>query len=191
MRRPPPLLLLALAASCTSSDLPPPVVSAVDPPAVPNASSSAVTVLGRNFAAEVTVDFDDPGQSQVDAVFDLTIVHPDGRRFSLQNVSLVSSTQILATVPASLSPQTYDLLLVDPRGGAAVLPDALQIYQGDCTKDDYSPCVSGNPCTTVDTCLGHKCVGTAVADGTPCQLVCAAGETCQAGVCTLPPGGCP
>jgi hypothetical protein len=191
MRLPPPPLLLALAASCTSQDLPPPVVSAVDPPAVPNASSSAVTVLGRNFAAEVTVDFDDPGQSQVDAVFDLTIVHPNGRRFLLEDVTLVSSTEILATVPAGLSPQTYDLLLVDPRGGAAVLPDALQIYQGDCTKDD-NLCASGNPCTINDYCQGHRCVGTAVADGTPCQLVCTVPvETCQAGACTLPPGGCP
>lgn len=193
MRRPVPILLLALAAPCcTSLDLPLPVVSAVAPPAAPNASSTALTVTGRNFAADLHVDFDDPGQSQVDAAFDLELLHPSGTRFPLENVTLVSSTEILATVPASLTPQTYDLLLVDPRNRVARLANAVQIYQGDCASNG-TPCVSGNPCTVNDTCQGHRCqAGTPVADGTPCQLRCTTPvETCQGGACTPPASGCP
>ncbi len=193
MRRPVPILLLALAAArCTSLDLPRPALLAVDPPAAPNASSTALTVTGQNFAADLRIDFDDPGQSSVDVAFDLELLHPSGTRFPLGNVTLVSSTEILATVPAGLTPQTYDLLLTDPRGQIALLSSALQIFQGDCSSNG-APCVSGNPCTVNDTCQGHKCqAGTPLADGTPCQLRCTtAVETCQGGVCTPPPGGCP
>jgi hypothetical protein len=193
MRRPAQLLFLALSAqSCTCLDLPAPVLSSVDPSAAPNAQSTALTVLGEHFFAEVSVDFDRPGQSRVDATFGLELVHPDGRRFPLTGVTLFSDAQLQATLPAGLSPQTYDLFLVDPRGRSALLPDALQVYQGDCA-DNGSPCSTGNPCTTGDFCQGHRCLpGTPLANGTPCQLVCATlVEACQAGVCTPPAGGCP
>jgi hypothetical protein len=193
MRRPAPILLLALAAqSCTSLDVPAPLISSVDPSAVPNASSVGLTVLGANFFAEVAVDFDHPRQSRVDAAFELEILHPDGRRFALSGATLISEGEILATVPAGLPPQTYDLLLTDPRGRMALFHDALQVYQGDCSTNG-APCISGNPCTVSDTCQGRRCEpGTPLPDGTECQLVCASPvETCQAGVCTPPPGGCP
>ena len=193
MRRPAPILLLALAAqSCTSLDVPAPLISSVDPSAVPNASSAGLTVVGANFFAVVAVDFDDPLQSRVDATFDLTLLHPDGRRLPLTGATLISESQILATVPAGFTPQTYDLLLADPRGRVAVLRDALQVYQGDCSTDG-APCLDGNLCTAGDTCQGRRCQpGTPLPDGTACQLVCASPvETCQAGECTPPPGGCP
>lgn len=193
MRRPAHLLLLALAVqSCTCLDLPAPVLSSVDPSAAPNAQNAALTVLGENFFAEVSVDFDRPDQSSVDATFLLELVHPDGRRFPLEGVTLISDAELQATLGAGLSPQTYGLLLVDPRGRTALLPDALQVYQGDCAQNG-SPCSTGNPCTTGDICQGRRCLpGTPLVDGTPCQLVCPTPvETCQAGVCTLPAGGCP
>ena len=193
MTRPAPILLLALGAqSCTCLDLPAPVLSSVDPAAAPNGLDTPLTVLGANFFADVTVDFDDPGQSRVDTTFDLEVIHPDGRRLPLANVALVSEQEIRAVLPAGASPQTYDLWLVDPRGQGARLRDALQVYQGDCSVNG-SPCDSGNPCTTGDTCQGRRCqAGAPVPDGTACQLACATPvETCQAGVCTPPPGGCP
>lgn len=193
MRRPAHLLPLALAVqACTCLDLPAPVLSSVDPSAAPNAQTTSLAVLGEHFFAEISVDFDHPDRSKVDATFDLELVHPDGRRFPLGAVTLVSDAELQATLQAGLSPQTYDLLLVDPRGRTARLADALQVYQGDCAING-SPCVSGNPCTSGDTCQGHRCLpGTPLADGTPCQLVCPTPvETCQAGACTPPAGGCP
>ncbi len=193
MRRPAPILLLALAQACTCQDLPAPVLSTVDPPAAPNAVTTPIDVRGANFFADLTVDFDDPGQSAVNANFALELVHPDGRQFPLTGVTLVSEEELTASLPAGLlSPQTYDLLLIDPRGQTARLPNAIQVYQGDCSTNG-SPCDSGNPCTVGDTCQGRRCQpGTPLADGTPCQLVCPTPvETCQAGVCTPPASGCP
>lgn len=193
MRRPAPILLLALTAqSCTWLDLPGPVLASVEPAAVPNALDVDLVVRGEHFHPLVTVDFDDPGRSRTDGTFDLALVHPDGRRFPLSGVAATSPTELRATLPGGFSPQTYDLSLVDPRGRTAVLPAALQIFQGDCSVNG-APCSSGNPCTVGDTCQGRHCQpGTPLPDGTPCQLACAAPvETCQAGTCTPPPGGCP
>ena len=193
MKRLASILFLALAVqACTCLDLPPPALYSVEPPAVPKAVDSALAVLGDNFFADATVDFDDPSQSQVNATFSLELVHPDGRRFPLSGVTLVSDVVITGTLPAGAPQQTYAMSLVDPRGQTATLANAVQVYEGDCSNNG-SPCNSGNPCTVNDTCQGHRCQdGTALADGTPCQLVCATPvETCQAGVCTPPPGGCP
>ncbi len=82
---------------------------------------------------------------------------------------------------------------------------------------DGTGCTDGDLCTQVDGCQGGACVGSSPAactatdachlagacdpgtglcsnpiapDGTPCQAACAAGDTCLAGVCTAPPGGC-
>ena len=94
--------------------------------------------------------------------------------------------------------RTYgaDVTKIDVEWGQAahpaVLRDALQVYQGDCSTDE-APCLDGNLCTAGDTCQGRRCQpGTPLPDGTACQLVCASPvETCQAGECTPPPGGCP
>jgi hypothetical protein len=193
MRRPAPILLLALAAqACSDLNVPPPVLGSVEPSAVPNAPDADLAVLGDNFYADVTFDFDHPDQSRVSAAFGLELVHPNGRRFPLSGVTLLSAGQLAGTLPAGAPPQTYDLWLVDPRGQVAVLRDALQVYQGDCSVNG-SPCLDGNTCTFGDTCQGRYCqAGTPVPDGTACQLVCASPvETCQAGECTPPPGGCP
>ncbi|HEU4382914.1 MAG TPA: hypothetical protein VFR85_05350 [Anaeromyxobacteraceae bacterium] len=195
MRRLAPILLLALAAqACSDLEVPPPVLQSVQPDAVPNASDAVLAVLGQDFYAEVTVDFDDPSQSSVNVAFSLELVHPNGRRFPLSGVTLVSSGELEGTLAASAPAQTYSLSLVDPRGRTATLPAALQVYKGDCISNPPD-CETGNPCTVNDYCQGHRCrEGTPLPDGTPCQLICQSAtpvEICLGGVCTPPLAGCP
>lgn len=57
---------------------------------------------------------------------------PDAQAFlgnaSLTSVSVISSTQMTAVVPAGLLPATYALRVVNPDGGAGLLPLAYTVY---------------------------------------------------------------
>ncbi|HEY6106992.1 MAG TPA: hypothetical protein VIV59_13490 [Anaeromyxobacteraceae bacterium] len=186
MRRPASFLLLA-ASACTCQELPDPVITAVQPAEAQEGAGTALTVRGAHFFPAVKVDLDAPARSRVDATFALELVQHGGGRFALVGPTLVSDEEIQATLPGSAVPATYDLHLVDPRGRAAVLKDALLVY----CAGDGNPCDDGNPCTVGDTCQGRLCLpGAPAPNGTPCRATCTAGEICQAGVCTLPPGGC-
>jgi len=217
MRRPTSILLVALATSaCTCQEPPAPAVTAVEPAQAPADVDTLLVVRGANLLPAVQADLDDPGRSQVDAGFVLELVGPAGERVALVSATLVSEGELRATLPGGASPETYDLRLVDPRGRAAVLEGALLVYVPDCAGDG-TPCEDGDACTVGDVCQARLCrPGAAVActaldachlagacdpgtglcssplapDGSACRSACAAGETCQAGVCTLPPGGC-
>ncbi len=221
MRRPAFILTLALAAAaCTCQAPPAPVVTSVQPSGVPNDVNTLLTVRGANFLAAVKAEMDDPALSQVNATFALGLVRSDGTQVTLTGATLLSESEIQATVPAGASPGTYDLRLVDPEGRVAVLPSALLVYVPSCSNPlapDGTPCNDGNLCTQVDTCQGGVCVGSnpvvcsvldachpgacdpgtglcsnpPAPDGTPCRRACIAGETCQAGACVLRPAtGC-
>jgi hypothetical protein len=217
MTRPTSTLLLALAtAACTCEEAPAPIVTAVEPTEAPSDLDTVLVVRGANFLPAVAADLDDPGQSRVDAAFALELVGPAGDRVALVSATLVSESEIRATLPAGASPAAYDLHLADPRGRGAVLADALLVFLADCAEDG-TPCDDGDACTMGDACQDRLCrAGSPVScaapdachlagacdpgtglcssppapDGTACQSVCVAGETCQAGACTLPPGGC-
>lgn len=220
MRRPASILPLVLAAAaCTCQDPPAPVVTSVQPAEAPSDMDTVLTVWGANFLPAVKAEMDDPALSQVNATFALGLVRADGTQVALTGATLVSESEILATLPAGASPGTYDFRLVDPDGRVAVLASALLVYVPSCSNPlapDGTPCNDGNLCTQVDTCQGGVCMGSSpvvcavldpchpgacdpgtglcsnppAPDGTPCRLVCIAGETCQAGVCTLPTTGC-
>ena len=207
--------LAATAAACTCSTAPAPVLLSVDPVETPDHRDAELRIMGRNFAPEVRVDFDDPAGSQVDGAFSAALL--DGAvRIPLAEVSLVSGEEIRANLPAGAPVGTYDLEVVDPRGRVALLPSAFAVFEAECFESQ-TPCEDGDLCTTDDVCLGWRCrTGDAVVcealdachvagtcdpatglcsdpiaeDGTPCQISCPAGDTCQAGVCTPVVGGC-
>ncbi|HSN90618.1 MAG TPA: PKD domain-containing protein [Anaeromyxobacteraceae bacterium] len=209
------LALLAAAAACTCSTAPPPALQAVDPVESPDHLDAALRITGRHFAPETRIDFDDPARSRVDGAFRAALVSGP-TRIPLAGVTLLSGGEIQATLPAGAPVGTYDLEVVDPRGRVALLPGAFSVFVAECLAIQ-APCDDGSLCTADDVCLGWRCRGgTAVVcpppaacqlagtcdpatglcaypdaeNGTPCQVTCFAGDTCQAGACTPAPGGC-
>ncbi|HET6922368.1 MAG TPA: PKD domain-containing protein, partial [Anaeromyxobacteraceae bacterium] len=129
MRRPAPILLLSLAASaCTCLEVPAPMVTSVEPAVAPTDADTALVVRGANFLPAVKADLDDPGRSRVSWAFALELVGPSGERVALAGPTLVSEAEIDATLPAGAPATTYDLHLVDPGGGVAILIRAIRVY---------------------------------------------------------------
>jgi Tol biopolymer transport system component len=84
---------------------PAPVLSSVFPISVSNSSSTDIVVAGTGFLPAATLNLDLSGLE----------------------VSYVSSTTLTGTIPAHLDPGTYDLILRNPDGQTALLPDATTI----------------------------------------------------------------
>jgi hypothetical protein len=77
----------------------------------------------------VTVDFDHPASSPVNAVF-TGWLERDGGRVELADLAWESAELVRATVPGGLALGRYDVHLVDPRGREAMLVQGLEIV--DC-----------------------------------------------------------
>ncbi len=153
------LLSAALAAgpACTERRPPPPVITAVDPEVAPGDVATPLRVLGQNFLARVTVDFDSPANSTLDTGFALWLASGQVR-VPLENVRLVSDRELAAAFPAgAAAPGTYDLELRDPRGAWATLRGAFQVLLWDCfAQPDGTPCGSAS-CIAGGTCQASAC----------------------------------
>ena len=152
------LLLLAGLAACTCQRAPSPVLEAVEPSQARTDAYAALTIRGEHFLSRVRVDFDAPGDSQVEGAFSLWLVAGDVR-VPLAEVSLVSERELSAAIEErSAEPGVYDLELLDPRGRRALLPQAFTVTPSDCRSwVDDTPCDDGDACTAGETCQGGTC----------------------------------
>jgi hypothetical protein len=155
-----PALLLPLLwlAACTCLGTPAPVLGSIEPTRTRTDIFTALAIRGENFRAQVKVDFDSPGDSEVNGAFELWLVAGDVR-VPLAEVSLVSDTELSAQyLGLAADPGVYDLELLDPRGRRALLPKAFTITNSGCRGEkDGTPCVDGDRCTSGETCQGGLC----------------------------------
>ncbi len=154
------LLLLPILglAACTCQGAPAPVLGSVAPTQARTDVFTTLAIRGDHFQAQVQVDFDSPGDSRVNAAFNLWLVAGD-IRVPLAEVSLVSDTELSAQyLNLAAEPGVYDLELLDPRGHRALLQKAFTVTASNCARaPDGTACDDGNACTTGETCKGGKC----------------------------------
>ncbi len=149
-------LLAALASACTWAGPPSPSLDAITPATVPAGTATDVSVHGSGFAPAVQADLEDPASSTV-RPFALTLVLAE-QRVALERVAFVSEHELSARVPPLVTPATFDLELVDPRGRVAVLPAAFTVDRVRGCGPDGTPCDDGNVCTEGDACQDEACV---------------------------------
>ena len=154
------LLLLPILglAACTCQGAPAPVLGSIAPTHAWTDVFTTLAIRGDHFQAQVKVDFDSPGDSRVNAAFNLWLVAGD-LRVPLAEVSLVSDTELSAQyLSLAAEPGVYDLELLDPRGHRALLQKAFTVTASNCAgAPDRTACDDGNACTTGETCQGGKC----------------------------------
>ncbi|MEW5742134.1 MAG: putative metal-binding motif-containing protein [Myxococcota bacterium] len=118
----------AVFAACSSAGEAP-SLSAVTPGQVDEVAGGAIELHGENLRPAVTLDFDHPSMSTVDAHF-AGWVEGLGAFVDLQNVTWQSDRVVSADVPGGLPAGRYTVALVDPKGRELRLPDALEVV--DC-----------------------------------------------------------
>jgi hypothetical protein len=155
-RRPALALLCALASACTCAGPTSPVVSSISPGQTSTGTATDVSIRGSGFAPAIRADLEDPARSTVGAAFTLTLVL-GSQRIPLEDVAFVSDHELSARVPPLVTPASYDLELVDPRGQVAVLASAFRVEPDGPCGPDGTPCDDGNVCTDGDTCQGGTC----------------------------------
>jgi hypothetical protein len=100
----------------------------VSPKVVGADADAVVLLLGQHLEPEVTLDFDQPARSVVNAAFGARLSGPAAA--ALTGVTWLDAGVLSAMVPAHLASGVYDLEVTDPRGRTAALARALEIRPG-------------------------------------------------------------
>ncbi len=143
------LLSFLVMLACQPRALNPQLLT-VEPSVFDNSIGGSVTLNGADWVPLVTVDFDTPSTSKVEPVAVSAFLANEFGRIDLADVQWVDSTRITALVPPEIEPGVYDVHVVDPRGHALVLAQALEMTQcawGACEVDD-----GGVPDSGVSSC---------------------------------------
>jgi len=113
--------LLSLVPACTDriDNL---VLSRVEPSTATNEDDTPVAIIGDNFLVVPHSNFNDPDEAYSNASF--TAALDD---VALAEVAYRARTRLTAVVPAGLSPGPHDLVVRDPDGRTARLPEAFTI----------------------------------------------------------------
>lgn len=186
-------MTLAALAGCTWGEPLVPAVSAVSPPVVANDADAILIISGSGFVPAVKVDFDDASRTRVSGAYGAELRRGTATPVPLQEVTVVSSSDVRGRMPALTSPGDWDVVLIAPDGTEAKVPGALKVRVTTCV-DSNGPCDDRNPCTSPDTCQGFTCnPGPALADGTSCEVVCidrSLHGSCVSGACVPSGEGC-
>ncbi|MFC1611835.1 SUMF1/EgtB/PvdO family nonheme iron enzyme [Myxococcota bacterium] len=172
-------VLVVLTAACTREP-PTPALQSVEPNPLSNARDTEIIVRGRHFYAEVKANTDTPRESEVNATFELSLVETD--TVELQDVRLVSETELRAIVLAGLPVGDFLLHLRDPRGREATLPEALTVFS---ESQQRRPCetssdCAGDPCAISEICDSGFCVYDKDSDGDGhVDVACSGGDDCD------------
>lgn len=118
-----PLVGSLLLAGC-ALEMRPPELASVTPEWGWNGETTDIVVEGRNFFPGVYVDRE-AGASQVDGDFRVYL-ETDPPEL-LDGITLLAYDRLGAEVPVGLPPGLYDLRVVSPSGGEAVLPAAFEV----------------------------------------------------------------
>jgi len=147
--------VVALLPACDESSPDAPTLERVQPGEGLNTVATPVVISGDGFNPLVRVNYNDKQRSLVSTAF---FAHLGTH--TLEQVTYQDAKQIRALVPAGLVPGSYDLTLVDPRGGRVVLEHAFVVKDGSL---DAGPDVS-------DADLGLDLPPMDLADGPPLDL---------------------
>ena len=115
------LLVVALMLTCVNRQPQAPVVSAVEPDSVVEGVSVSVTIRGT-FHFDYYADFQDGSQARLGTEFSARLDDT-----GLEDVRWFDTTEIVATVPASLAVGVYELAVEDPAGRVGRLAAAFEI----------------------------------------------------------------
>jgi len=128
---------------------PAPTVTSIAPTSASNAAEKSVTITGTGFLSTSTT----PAGTASPTV---QMRDPDNpsRNFSLTSVSVVSTTSITATVPASKTIGTYDVVVTNSDSQSAAKADAFEITAPAPTISSVSPDNGTNEKTTSITITG-------------------------------------
>ena len=129
-----------------------PVPESIAPPTAPENTQTAVTITGRNFFPGVKVSYTDKSHSILDTSFSARLGDTQ-----LIEVTYVDSGTLTATVPATLSPGIYDLVVSDPTDRIGKLDDAFTVTSTtvcprDVDLDGFvdAACPNGDDCNDSD-----------------------------------------
>jgi hypothetical protein len=89
-----------------------------------------LVISGSGFEPAVSVDFDRPGRSRIDAGFAVTLV-AGTERIDLDGVERIGSGELHATLAVGAQAGTYNVEVRDPQGRVATLPAAFVLYVAD------------------------------------------------------------
>ena len=88
----------------------PPVVTGVTPAAGRNDQATQITIAGEHFTGATDVDLDDPSDT------------------ALTDVVVNSAGEIVATVPAGVTPGEYNMIVTTPSGSNAISAETFRAY---------------------------------------------------------------
>ena len=123
--RSPQALFIAVLLSCAPR-AGTPVLRSVEPAVFDALLGGPVELVGEGFFPAGALDFDQPTQSGLSAATSAEL-ELAGQFVALTGVSWVDSTRIAGTVPPGLTPGSWTVHLVSPRGDQLVLSDALRV----------------------------------------------------------------
>jgi hypothetical protein len=129
--------------------LPAPTITALWPLSASNWVTTSLTVTGTGFLSTSTTP---PGTGNPT----VQMKDPDNpsRNFPLTNITVVSKTSITATVPASKTPGTYDVVVTNSDSQSGTRPDEFQVNLPAPTITLASPTSGTNENTTSITITG-------------------------------------
>jgi hypothetical protein len=156
------LAVLALGLAGCDVAPPAPTLDAVTPAAVGSDQAEVVWLLGQHLEPRVTLDFDAPERSTLDARFSAALAGPAA--VALEQVTWHDAGVVSAVVPALTPPGLYGVSLVDPFGRSASREAALTVRP---------PC----PVTYLDL------DGDGVGDSATAERSCAPGRADAGGDC--------
>lgn len=107
-----------LAANTSDNSSPAPVITSVEPRDLYSATNMYITVIGQNFVPTPTL-----------------LLGP----VVLREVTFVNAQTLTALVPWGLEPGTYPLIVTNPDGQSATLPDACTVHPEEGTWSSNGP----------------------------------------------------
>lgn len=119
-------LTLAFFVGC-GQDLPAPAPTSVSPDHGWLGRDAAITITGRHFYPDVSVDALGRGDPDVDTSYRAFLVGDDGQREPLAAVTLKDREHLDAIVPEGLAAGRYDLLVQGPSGVEGALTHAFTV----------------------------------------------------------------
>lgn len=130
------------------------MLRAVEPTVFDALLGGPVELVGEGFLPSGALDFDQPRQSGLSS-FASAELEFDGQFVALTGVSSIDSTRIAGTVPPGLTPGSWSVHLVAPRGDQLLLTDALVVQARlpdgglpDAGSDDAGDDAGPQPCQT-------------------------------------------